>query len=260
MVPLVVRGRTLNPQGHALVCIPLVARTADMLLAELGSILSKGPDLIEWRVDYFNEIDDAVRVVDLARAIRRAAAGCPIIFTRRALHEGGEAISIAEERVVALYEEVCASGAVDIIDYELSQSAENRARLRATSRNHDVAMIMSYHNFKSTPASHEMVEKIVGAEQQGADIAKVAVMPRAPADVLALLQATLDAGQRVRIPLITMSMGGIGAMTRLCGWMYGSAITFAAGRSSSAPGQIPADDLRAALKALERASAGDESR
>ena len=256
MKPLKVRGRTLNPRGHALICTPLVARTTDTIQAELASILPKNPDVIEWRVDFFEAIHDPGRVIGAARTIRQAAGSIPIIFTRRASHEGGEPISLAEEVIVALYEEVCASNTIDIIDYELSQSVENRARLRVASRAHDVAMIMSYHNFISTPTSEEMVGKIADAERQGADIAKVAVMPQAPADVLVLLAATLEASRRVEIPLITMSMGGIGAITRLCGWMYGSTLTFAVGESSSAPGQIPIDELRAALKTVQRAAYG----
>jgi 3-dehydroquinate dehydratase-1 len=256
MVPLKVRGRTLNRLGHALICTPLVARTADALRAELASILPMSPDVIEWRVDFFDGIHDAALVIDVARAMRRAASAIPIIFTRRATHEGGEEIGLAEASVVALYEAVCASGAIDIIDYELSQSAENRAKLRAASRAHDVLMVMSYHNFSNTPTSAELVGKIEEAARQGADIAKVAVMPQEPGDVLVLLDATITASRRVQIPLITMSMGPIGAMTRVCGWMYGSALTFAVGKSSSAPGQIPIEELRAALKTMERAASG----
>jgi 3-dehydroquinate dehydratase-1 len=128
--------------------------------------------------------------------------------------------------------------------------------LRAASRAQDVLMIMSYHNFSNTPTSAELVGKIEEAAQQGADIAKVAVMPQEPGDVLVLLEATIVASRRVKIPLITMSMGPIGAMTRLCGWMYGSALTFAVGKNSSAPGQIPIEELRAALNTMERAAAG----
>jgi len=256
MRPLKARGRTLNENGHALICTPLVARTADVLQAELATILPKGPDVIEWRVDFFEEIHDPARVIATARMIRQAAGSTPIIFTRRAAHEGGAAIAIEEDKVITVYEAVCASGAIDIIDYELSQSAANKVRLRAASRKHDVAMIMSYHNFKNTPASAELVGKITDAENQGADIAKVAVMPQSPGDVLVLLEATLTASERIKIPMITMSMGGLGAMTRLCGWMYGSALTFAVGQSSSAPGQIPIEDLRAALKTIQRAVSG----
>lgn len=255
MKPLIVRGRTLNPQGHALICTPLVARTAEALRLELAAISPKRPDVIEWRVDFFNEIADSARVLETASLIRAAAGAIPVIFTRRAVHEGGEAVTVAEDDVVALYEQVCASGAVDIIDYELSQDAANRARLRAASRAHGVALILSYHNFTSTPGSAELVTTLARAEQQGADIAKVAVMPKAPDDVLTLLSATLEANRRLKIPLITMSMGALGAMTRICGWQYGSVLTFAVGSNSSAPGQIAIDALRAALSTLEKASA-----
>ena len=81
MRSLIVRGRTLNSHGHALICTPLVARTADGIHAELVSILPKRPDLIEWRVDFFAEIHDPTRVVAVARAIRLAAGTLPIIFT-----------------------------------------------------------------------------------------------------------------------------------------------------------------------------------
>jgi 3-dehydroquinate dehydratase I len=256
MMPLIVRGKTLNPHGHALICTPLTGRTVDALQAELAIIVPKRPDVVEWRADYFAYIHDAVQVVEVARLIRRQAGDIPLIFTRRAAHEGGEKIAIAEEDVVRLYEAVSGSGDIDIIDYELSQSAENRLRLRAASRAQGVSMIMSYHNFESTPTSSELVAKLVEAEQQDADIAKVAVMPQTTADVLVLLQATLAASQYLKIPLITMSMGAMGAMTRLCGAMFGSALTFAIGGSGSAPGQIAIEDLRAALNTLERAASG----
>ena len=102
-----------------------------------------------------------------------------------------------------------------------------------------------------------MVHRIIEAEVEGADIAKLAVTPQAADDVLVLLQATLSASQRVQIPVITMSMGGIGAVTRLCGWLYGSVMTFAVGKGSSAPGQIPIEDLRAALQTMQRAVNGE---
>jgi 3-dehydroquinate dehydratase-1 len=50
-----------------------------------------------------------------------------------------------------------------------------------------------------------------------------------------------------------MAMGGLGAMSRVMGWLYGSAATFAVGQSSSAPGQIGVEDLRALLASLRRA-------
>jgi 3-dehydroquinate dehydratase-1 len=85
----------------------------------------------------------------------------------------------------------------------------------------------------------------------GADIAKVAVMPKDYADVLTLLSATLKARKgAVKVPIVTMSMGSEGGITRLAGGLFGSDITFAIGKESSAPGQIPIGDLRKAMAVL----------
>ena len=48
-------------------------------------------------------------------------------------------------------------------------------------------------------------------------------------------------------PVITMSMGGTGLISRLCGEVFGSACTFGAVGKASAPGQIGASDLGTVL-------------
>ncbi len=256
MKTLTLHGKPLHARGPALICAPLIAHTAEELFTELAVILPKQPDVIEWRVDFFGDIAHQAKVIEAARHLRVAAGATPIIFTRRAAHEGGQPLSLDESAVLALYEAVMASGFVDFVDYELSQSPAHRARLRAVSRAHGVMMIMSYHNFQSTPHADALVEILATAEREEADVAKLAVMPLSSADVLVLLEASLKASQTLSIPLITMSMGGLGAITRVCGWQYGSALTFAVGKSSSAPGQIAIEELRLAMHTLARATLG----
>jgi 3-dehydroquinate dehydratase-1 len=50
-----------------------------------------------------------------------------------------------------------------------------------------------------------------------------------------------------------MAMGGPGSLTRLCGWAFGSAMTFAIGQGASAPGQLPIEDLERGLALLHKA-------
>jgi 3-dehydroquinate dehydratase-1 len=77
-------------------------------------------------------------------------------------------------------------------------------------------------------------------------------MPKDLNDVLTLLTATLQASQTLSIPLISMSMGPLGSLTRLFGCAFGSALTFAVGASSSAPGQVPIEDLNTVLAIVQR--------
>ena len=81
-------------------------------------------------------------------------------------------------------------------------------------------------------------------KELGADLPKYAVMPRSPEDVLALLWATLQAAGRWGRSS-TMSMGELGKVSRACGGMFGSCLTFGAGQNASARGQLNAEDLRA---------------
>ncbi len=247
-------GKPVAEGAFPLVCTPLVGRTHEALLGELGEVLPKKPDIVEWRADFYAALGDTPAVLATARALKAAAGRVPILFTRRSAIEGGERVAIAESAVVDLYAEVCRSGAMDAVDYETSNPAADFARIAGVARENGVALFGSYHNFQSTPDVASLVAKFVLAQERGADVAKVAVMPRLQEDVLTLLAATRQASTTLRIPVISMSMGGIGAMSRVYGWQYGSALTFAVGKSASAPGQIPIEELRAVLATVRRAS------
>jgi 3-dehydroquinate dehydratase-1 len=252
--PIKVGGVPLAKGAVPAICTPLVGHTRDQLLGELATVLPKQPDLIEWRADYFSAIADTKLVIETARAMKAAARGVPILFTRRSASEGGERVSIPEPAVVELYAAVCAARCVDIVDYELSNAADDFGRLRSVSREHGIAMIGSYHNFQSTPPIDALVAKFRDADTRGADIGKVAVMPKEPNDVLTLLAATCEASRTLEIPLISMSMGPFGSVSRMTGGVFGSALTFAVGKASSAPGQIPIEELRMVLATVRRAT------
>ena len=252
--PITLHGKPIAGGVMPVICTPLVGRTREEVLAEMAAVLPKQPDIVEWRADFFSGLADTHLVIDTARALKSAAKAVPLLFTRRAAEEGGERVALSEPRVVELYEAVCAARCVDLVDYELSHPAETFERLRAASRRHEIALIGSYHNFQSTPSVAAMVAKFRDAQARGADVGKVAVMPGSPSDVLALLAATLEASGTLDIPLISMSMGGYGSVSRMVGGVFGSALTFAVGKASSAPGQIPIEELRAVLATVRRST------
>jgi 3-dehydroquinate dehydratase-1 len=254
--PILLHGKPVGGGAFPLICTPLVGRTRDAVLGEVDAVLPKKPDVLEWRVDFFEALGDTAHVLDTARAIRDRVGPIPVMFTRRSSIEGGEKIALTESQVVQLYVDVCGSRLVDLIDYETVNAAEDFRRLRAVSREHGIALIGSYHNFQRTPDAAALAAKFALAHQLDADIAKVAVMPKGPPDVLTLLGATYDASQALPIPLISMSMGPYGSLSRMVGFVYGSALTWAVGKSSSAPGQLPIEDLRAVLATVRKTVLG----
>jgi len=249
--PLSLRGRTLGGD-RPLICSPLVGRTRERLLAEAANVHAKAPDVIEWRVDYYEAIADSAAVLETGGALRRIAGDTPIIFTRRSIREGGETIPIGDADVVKLYAAVAASRLVDLIDFEMGNDPEHIREVRASTRAAGTYLILSYHNFGYTPGGDFLVQRFLEAERLGADVAKVAVMPRDRGDVLTLLAATAQAEAKSRIPLISMSMGPLGAVTRMIGGVFGSSLSFAIGEGASAPGQIPIADLKAQYDIIAR--------
>lgn len=244
---LELHGKPLGGGKLPLVCTPLVGRTRAQILSELAEIVVKRPDLLEWRVDFFDGSGDSQAVLEVAASIKTAAAGVPVLFTCRSEREGGERIALTEAEVLALYTGVCRSRSVDMVDFEMGNAPAHVCELRQLTRENDIQLILSFHDFQATPNLQVLKQRFLQAQQLGADVAKVAVMPNDAEDVLTLLAATLQSSQELEIPLISMAMGELGLLTRVFGWAFGSTMTFAAGATPSAPGQLPIQDLQSVL-------------
>lgn len=256
MKAISIRGKPAAGGKLPLLCAPLVGATREALLGEAAAVRKAAPDIFEWRVDFFREIGDPRAVGATAKALRGALPGIPMLFTCRSAAEGGNPIALGEKALVALYAEVCASGAVDLADYEMSKPEDDMQAVRDATRRHGVGLVCSYHNFQETPSAAALGEKFRRAQELGGDVGKVAVMPKSREDVLTLLSATLHASQTLQIPLISMSMGALGALSRITGFAFGSALTFGVGAGASAPGQMPIGELRAAIEAARKALHG----
>lgn len=245
------RGKILGGE-KPLLCIPIVSSDEISLRNEIKKAVDIAPDVIEWRADYFKDINDIYKTKKVLDMIRLIAGEIPIIFTCRSYMEGGFK-EIEKDTRLELIKEMILSGKIDAVDLELSIGRENIGYIKSISQKNNVALIISYHNLQETPPNEIIIEKIKQEIHSGADIAKVSVMANTVEDVLNLLTSTLKARQEVLNPLITIAMGGIGAITRAAGWMFGSDLTFAEGEKASAPGQIPIKDLKMIIDILQKA-------
>lgn len=88
-------------------------------------------------------------------------------------------------------------------------------------------------------------------QEIGADLPKIAVMPISSEDVLKLLEATNSMKQKYSTrPIIAISMGHLGVISRLSGELFGSCMTFGSAKDASAPGQIEVKELKNILDLL----------
>ena len=129
----------------------------------------------------------------------------PLIFTCRSHLEGGFK-KVSQETRLELITTVVASGSVEIVDVEICNEPSFIEKVKKTTQTGNAKLILSYHNFNETPDETFIYDKLLRAQDLGADIAKLAVMPKDYADVLTLLGATLKARTgRVKVPIVTMS-------------------------------------------------------
>lgn len=233
-----------------MICLPLVAEDRSALLQQAAELTQLNPDLIEWRIDGYDQVTDIGACLEALQALKAAMGSIPLIFTCRIHLEGGFK-EISQETRLQLITTAIASGGVEIVDVEMCNEPAFIEKVKKTARTGKAKLILSYHNFNETPDETFIHDKLVMAQDLGADIAKLAVMPNDYADVLTLLSATLKARTgAVKVPIVTMSMGPEGGVTRLAGGLFGSDLTFAVGKETSAPGQIPIGELRQAMTVL----------
>ncbi|UOR10220.1 type I 3-dehydroquinate dehydratase [Halobacillus amylolyticus] len=248
-----VKGKLIGGQ-RPMICIPLIGKNTQELIEELDVIKGKQPDIIEWRADYFENLDDESKVIDALNKISDIAGGVPLLFTIRSAAEGGQKIALNEKDKLNLLKLLVGTGSIDFVDYELDNNEDDIKYLRKITNNHDIKLIFSYHNFEQTPSVETIFEIGRQAENYQADMVKISVMPKNMDDVLVLLEATQAINKHIKIPVVSISMGEYGSISRMFGWKFGSAITFGIGEQSSAPGQIPVEDLRSVINIIEKST------
>lgn len=241
-------------EGSPKICVPMTGRTLPDLIAE-AELIQKHTntiDLVEWRVDFFQEVDDLSKVVVALSSIHEILKELPLVFTFRSLEEGGER-EISIPYYFEMNEAVANSGMADLIDIELRHEDDKIKQILSIIHEKGRFSILSSHNFSVTPTTQEMVTIIERAKALGGDIPKIAVMPTSARDVLALLEATVEMKEKnPNTPIITMSMAGQGAISRLAGEVFGSSVTFGALKKASAPGQVEVNDLKRTLELIHQ--------
>ncbi|MCL2317209.1 MAG: type I 3-dehydroquinate dehydratase [Actinomycetia bacterium] len=223
--------------------VPLLAASADDLLAQAQAVAASDADLVEWRADAYT---GTTAVPDLAAELR-GIVGRPLIGTVRTRAEGG-AFDGDDDAYATLVTTLMACQDLDALDVETARSASGDLIAAAHARG--VVVIGSHHEPTATPAPADLRALLDVLDGSGADVVKLAVLAATPADSAALLGATAEFTSRAAHPAITMAMGEAGLVTRLIGHRFGSCATFAVVAAASAPGQPGLAYLRAVWAAL----------
>lgn len=262
-----VRRRTATVRGIELgrarpeIIVPLVEPDEESLLDQAAAAVGTRARILEWRLDRFRpDLEDVTDHRDavlaaLPRLRGQLGPDKALLVTFRTSAEGG-ARPISDQNLGILLESLISGrragtqAAVDLVDIETSRDPATVARVISAAHRHGTVVVGSYHDMDSTPAEETMVEILRSQRRLGADVPKIAVTPHSSRDVLTLLSASLTIAEDLSGPHIAISMGPLGASSRVAAETFGSAATFATVGAGSAPGQLAAEDVSRMLELL----------
>lgn len=239
--------------GVPKIIVPIVGITKEDIIDEAKTFHAIPVDVVEWRVDWFEHAFEFDKVKEVLKELREVLGNIPILMTFRTSKEGGEK-SIEAETYASLNIKAAQTGYVDFVDVEIFTGDEIVRKIIDKVHEAGVKVIASNHDFHKTPEKSDIINRLCKMQNMGADIPKIAVMPQSKRDVLVLLAATEEmVTEYADRPIITMSMAGTGVISRLCGEVFGSSMTFGAATKASAPGQMEVNDLSTILDLLHKA-------
>lgn len=248
---------TLLGAGLPKICVPVTATRREDILNQTWAAKNAGADLVEWRADFFAFLENKDMAIETLCAAAGILGRIPLLFTIRTKAEGGNRDLLLED-YINFNLLAAKTKKADLIDVEFfGEEKEKKALIRSLQKE-GAKVVASSHDFEKTDQEELLLKRFCDMEASGADLLKIAVMPKSFQDVAAIMEATKEMKKRTEKPLISMSMGSMGSISRISGESFGSCLTFGTVGEASAPGQFPIEDLRVMIKAIHRQMPGKE--
>ena len=215
---------------------PSFERCKEMML----SLAAKGSDRIaELRADLCHFTPEQVSLL--------VAANPHTIVTSRVESDNP---SLSFNRLCAAIE-----AGVEYIDTELEYPDDLQLQLRNRARSAGTKLIVSWHNFSTTPPLKQLLEVYHNCAEKGADVVKIVTTANSLIDATRTMRlyrsvARLPRKRDNRPPLAAFAMGSAGKFTRYLSLKLGSPLsyTYPDGANATAPGQYSESQLAALLE------------
>ena len=166
----------------------------------------------------------------------------PLLLTCRHPKEGGDNNISGPLKRVSIIEPLLSHASA--IDIEISTANEMK-NLITEAKSKNIQVVLSYHNFETTPNLAELKTIATEAKDKGADIIKIATTTNTIQELITLL--TFSENGSIE-NLSFMGMGKFGMSSRLVAAQSGSVLNYSAIAETSIEGQWQLAAYREALK------------
>lgn len=211
-----------------MICVSICEKNIEKCLA----IVEKN-EISEIRLDLTGFGDDEIEKVFSCR--KRLIATC-------------RPLKYSPDRQMEILKTAIRYGAT-YVDIEYESPDEYKQELIDYAHHHECYVIISYHNFESTPEVEELERIMKDCFTQGCDIAKIVTLVRVNRDNSKLLALYKNPGR-----LIAFGMGDLGKITRIVAPFLGAEFTYAAmdDGDPTAPGQIRYSRLKEFIASIQQ--------
>lgn len=249
--PVALAAQTQRAMTTVKTIVPITAKTKEQALAQAQVIANTADaDLAEFRIDLLSFASDTKQVIALGHELKKILGHKPMIATIRTKNEGGQ-LEISDADYGKTYQAYLKNPFMDWLDVEMFRDQKVVSEIVQKAHQKKVLVVMSNHDFQKTPSQDEIEKRLLKQDQMGADILKIAVMPKSKQDVFTLMNATLKVSQQTTKPLLTMSMGQLGTISRVATANMGGSYSFGMIGQASAPGQIDVTKLKQILQTVQ---------
>ncbi|XP_038901058.1 bifunctional 3-dehydroquinate dehydratase/shikimate dehydrogenase, chloroplastic [Benincasa hispida] len=220
-------------KNSSLVCVPIMADSADLMIADACKAKTSGADLVEIRLD-------SLKIFNPQTDLQILTKECPLptLFTYRPKWECGQYDGDENERLEVL--RLAMELGADYVDVELQVAREFIDSIRGK-KPQKFKVIVSSHNYQETPSLDDLGKLVARIQESGADIVKIATTALDITDVSRIFHIIVHS----QVPVIGLVMGERGLISRILCAKFGGYLTFATLEAGiiSAPGQPTIQDL-----------------
>lgn len=245
-------GASYFGEGIPKLIVPTAGKEPKEILAGAKLALDEGADIVEWRADFFSDVNDRAALKNALFSLREALGQTPLLFTLRSVAEGG-AYAQSAQTAAELLLFAAESGFADLVDVEygpLPALAEATVKkLNALGR----TAVCSAHLRDHTPSADGLYALLCAMRKTGAQAVKLAVAAKNAGEQKALFEAVMR--MKADFPetaVIAMALGEAGIISRVLGEAIGSSAVFAAAQMKTDPGQMRAKSMKENLFLFHR--------
>jgi 3-dehydroquinate dehydratase type I len=196
-----------------LICVCILANNIENAIRKIRSVEKNNPDLIEIRLDYFNDFNNMKNILKSTKI--------PLIATNRSAGEGGSFKEDEGSRMKILLD--AARSGFEYVDIELSTNdvAKIAKNLQSLGSN----VIISHHDFNKTPSNNEIRKIYEEMLNIDADVCKIVTTANDYNDNLRLLSFLNENFGKSKI--VCFAMGDFGKISRIFSPIFGGFFTMA---------------------------------